>query len=991
MSELKEPVKISGTPEEKDNKGISTAQVLLSNVSDKDKKVNLLKQSLPSIQYWAWYGNRSVGLNDTTAPSIESSTRGSLSSDSSSTGVLASSLPVPRFQHDYFAKDNPPKLTSQPIVPFDLPTVSQGVDKKDSKSISHIAQPTLFSDSLPPSIARAVEDNKNKRASREYGEELFASAVINVLEGNFSLAYFRLNQFSDNSRGIYSTFDAKTGLYLRNAIHQNDSKTYKEKLPFSAFAVMGLNYFHTALKIMDKEKLLTDEKRKEFLLEANKFLNDMCSHGSKSEINSKNLVATAVQDIIQKWLIPKPCKDAATADKMLSKNKDFCNTDQSPYTLVTVKAINIKNNDEKTAKSRVLLHIDAPIPTKTDVMIKEYEGRRDKAWYKDLKQQQKAFVDDFATRVDKDLDLAPTLATQMRSLKMPGNRNAGCDRLFISDQDGWKLLYRGPHMASPGFKDTSDEAKRLTRLNLESFQATMPALVTNMHTLITPMLGKEGELDIHNDVKGAIEDVKSPMPGIYYSNTPANVGRTFLTPELGGVYAILNYLNILLEHGEVLNQKAYSQRKEFWSLLLTKDGTSLNEENVKAVLNEANQNNRELIKLIQTTIELLRLLINPSKQQKIGDDPRNQNVQLVAKLKQAAYLIDRCMSACPVPIQAKFLCHSPEVIKDSDKALLLPILKNKLDEYNVFKQTIEMVKKEGDKNSDLNSLQEGLAELEKKLEADILAIKGNKAWVIQLDGCVSAKDREGIVRLMTLIDATYHEITGHSANLNQMDEAQRQIYTAIAEAIIETYIIQMQAGLHGGTLGAEGIKSAAKMLPQVFDDGRFKTFVSLLDLATSKYNHNAPELSGKKSVRDEKHHFIPRTGNQLDLSEVLKKFYKHVAGALKSSEATEEPGFGVTRGRMSSFFQDARVAEIRKAIDILQNYISKLKEKNIKLDESDVEVFYKQIECIDKDLESIHSQLPKNSFREINNLLDEFEEYILQNSLKNNSKLLVLD
>ncbi len=814
--------------------------------------------------------------------------------------------------------------------------------KHQTKISGHEQRQKIFAE-FPSIIQNHVSDLKDQKPSIAHGEKLFKTTLAAVNQGNFPEAYLLLNQHLDNAQGTYSIFDHKNKLYLRDAREKDLAE--KGNTAFQGFAIMGLNYFHTAIKALEYK--FDDDQLKPFREKAVEFLNTI--KNCATEADAQEVTAKAVETINQ-WLMKELSMDKETAEKTLAKQKDFCNLNQPPYTQATL--IRVALTDKKGHKD--FLHIDTPIETQTEAMIAEFSNRKSKPWYNELDAGLRELVDEVAEDLIAGKPIS-TIPTQMRELLMPGIRNAGLDGIWAIEDNQYNLVWQGHHMASPGYKQETPEAARLTKLLAEQVAEELEALSVCVTTLISPLPFKEGELPLHNGIVAGIQAANTDST-MHYSNVPVNVGRTFTTPRLEGVKSILNNVNILLAYGKVLDlHEADYLRKsptEFWN---DEDSgeKSLTREQIKAKLNETNKKNENLIDLIQITYELRRFINDSSKKQSLGSDPQNHNVQLVANLKQVAYLVNLCMSERPTHIQALLLYNVLDATKNTQERGQLRELIEELAE-NTKKLKLHKTTPDDNKDSESENVEYLKArqiELTANLQSLIHRIKGNKAFVRQVDGCVSSKDREGVVRLVTIINVIYQRMTNSPVNFKTMSAQEKNLYNNIALSVVTSDDVQRQAGLHGGTLGAHGIKGASKMFPAGVSPEVLAQLLSHLELMTAKYNHKPPTRSKKDpQPRPNPTLMVEHEG----LADLMIKFQNNVNAVLKTASkqnsvksptteenlSNDEKNTRTSTGRFAEFFKKPvpGITEINTACKAIADCI--ISYKTAKPTNEDLKAFF---------------------------------------------------
>ncbi len=158
-----------------------------------------------------------------------------------------------------------------------------------------------------------------------------------------------------------------------------------------------------------------------------------------------------------------------------------------------------------------------------------------------------------------------------------------------------------------------------------------------------------------------------------------------------------------------------------------------------------------------------------------------------------------------------------------------------LDEYKALKSGSGLTDPEN-RNLQLVSVITRMAHLIN--EAHKADDPGNEKEFVAIQiSCQSGKDRAGLSRLQTILDALKRFINSPS----HQEES-------ITEAVIKTQQIGLQAGLAGGTIGAGGLKDDTKRaLPF-----SLKQYMNDLFKRTASYNKKLPKKSGKQTKRPDK-------------------------------------------------------------------------------------------------------------------------------------------
>jgi len=114
-----------------------------------------------------------------------------------------------------------------------------------------------------------------------------------------------------------------------------------------------------------------------------------------------------------------------------------------------------------------------------------------------------------------------------------------------------------------------------------------------------------------------------------------------------------------------------------------------------------------------------------------------------------------------------------------------------------------------------------------------------------IDFCKSGKDREGLLRVITLSTAIANYLSDYQAG-------HADIYADTESAIIRAQHVQRQAGLFGCTLGAEGFVPSAKYtLPSHIASHKHE-----LLLRTAKFNKRYPVLQRQQPTRHQRQHLL---------------------------------------------------------------------------------------------------------------------------------------
>lgn len=269
-------------------------------------------------------------------------------------------------------------------------------------------------DELRAVTAQHNKDLKSQVPVSKSLKEHLEDAAKAIEEGNFAKAKISINIHKDQQRGILSRYIDKdeTGKSLTMPVYLSDQRSgldaagnRQEKDTFENWAVMGLTYFQTAVRMMDMEigkldktnsdhikKIASLKENQEYMQKkAGVFLQQI---RGMTSADAKNYMSTIVQGVVVPDLAAALGKTSEEDSKKLLKDiqklKDFTNMDEPPVASITMTRDGKPNNQfDKTC-------MDLPLYQLTANQKQWFENIRDKKdepeWFKQLTSTQQDFM-----------------------------------------------------------------------------------------------------------------------------------------------------------------------------------------------------------------------------------------------------------------------------------------------------------------------------------------------------------------------------------------------------------------------------------------------------------------------------------------------------------------------------------------------------------------------------------------------------------------------
>ncbi|MDR3491553.1 MAG: hypothetical protein P4M12_05845 [Gammaproteobacteria bacterium] len=589
-------------------------------------------------------------------------------------------------------------------------------EDEESKS-SEASSAEVVDSPIPYATRQGRNEIFNQIKNNEYTEVEEKKTISSLIkDGDFVKAIDALHVLKDEANGINSKYVKLNGnnnqqVLLRDATEQNN-RDYKDT--YHSWAIMGLNYFNAAKKLLLAHGKEIPSDLLNYFNENAKSFFEKISKNVEPEVQLGRMVNSVLVPCLANALKISKKK----VEKQLAEVKDFCNFDHLTISVATLTSVGILDKDGKEVKKIIVLHIDVPMCGNIDDTLqkqyedlalyhkspsKELEEEIEKiAWYKDQPNYIKSLI---ASHADPILN-GKMIPTQLRKY-LPGLRNAGEERLI--DVETGDLIYSGYHSGNPGHllgkgKHKNEVNQLATDQSVGQLARLIGVSHINIQTLLSPVnRGFSDDADLATQVSNAVRhNNEENNMSLHHSNTALNPWRR------AGFNWATNIIN------------AFGRKLEPNFKII---GADILWSHAKGLVKTE--------KVDQKTFDKLQVAIAEYEKLRSGSslfDSENANLSLVSAVKVMAHMANQVSRA--------------------------------LD------------------------------------QGDLLA---------EIDPCQSGKDRQGLARIKAHNDALMLHITGSISP--GKDEKLKKQEQNIRHRMAQSGQVRKQAGLQGGTLGAEGIKT----------------------------------------------------------------------------------------------------------------------------------------------------------------------------------------
>ncbi len=413
-------------------------------------------------------------------------------------------------------------------------------------------------------FAAILKEGKEEIPKRSDHEHNIKEMLSTGSQDYLLQAIRELQLLQDRRNGIKSRYTEIEVNGVKHEILIRDAKEQKTYEPgYENWAIMGLNYFNAARKLLESNSLLNKLDIENKIRGLANIFFEKIKNCTNPEAELKRMLNFGLVPLLQKTdlnLSPEEIK------KRLGEIRDFCNFDYPTHSVATITSI----PDEK--KSFNVLQIDVPMcggftPTQRVQLerIRNTDLREEQKldgidWYKGLPPRIKKLVRMHA----KDILAGKTIPTQLRTF-LPGIRNAAQERIYLDESKGVDdYIHDCCHTGTLAheLKEGNVDATARSILQLQKLTG---ADVVHLQSLLSPVNPSDDFLD-DQVLKGmqvaAQSQSQESKTKFYYSSTPVNAIRTFSERILEGAELVC------LEARELLNTARRHYNDDQFRLLL---------------------------------------------------------------------------------------------------------------------------------------------------------------------------------------------------------------------------------------------------------------------------------------------------------------------------------------------------------------------------------------------------------------------------------------